>query len=152
MLRCHLPWERYNRVMYRFNTKIDKYIAHLIGVTYDTVVPNAVQRRFTSFFANLQDPGAHDDLTLEFATFLLNRTNRSGILSAGVIGGKQQSGKWNMRARFNSPDLIKRIHAVARVRNRIDVHQNFFQMISRFRRLCVLCIWPPDDGFLSEKP
>ena len=64
-----------------------------------------------------------DDLTLGFSTFFLNRTNRSGILAAGVIGGKAQAGKWRMDARFNAPDLIQRIHAIARVRDRIVFHQ-----------------------------
>jgi DNA adenine methylase len=68
-------------------------------------------------------PSQHDDLTLGFSTFFLNRTNRSGILTAGVIGGKEQKGKWKLDARFNSSDLIKRIHAIARIRNRIVFHQ-----------------------------
>jgi DNA adenine methylase len=68
-------------------------------------------------------PEEHDDLTLGFSTFFLNRTNRSGILAAGVIGGKEQKGIWKMDARFNAADLIKRIHAIARVRNRIQFHQ-----------------------------
>lgn len=50
------PWERFNRGMYSFNGKIDKYIARPIGVAYDTVVPTVVQRRVTSFFANLREP------------------------------------------------------------------------------------------------
>lgn len=50
------PWERYNRAMYKFNTKVDKYIARPIGVAYDTVVPDVAQRRVTSFFANLREP------------------------------------------------------------------------------------------------
>lgn len=70
-----------------------------------------------------QDPGGHEDLTLGFSTFFLNRTNRSGILGGGVIGGKAQTGKWKIDARFNSPDLISRIHAIARLRNRIEFHQ-----------------------------
>ena len=65
----------------------------------------------------------HDDLTLGYSTFYLNRTNRSGILNAGVIGGKQQTGKWKMDARFNASDLVQRIHAIARIRSRIDFHQ-----------------------------
>ncbi|HDS1605845.1 TPA: DNA adenine methylase [Stenotrophomonas maltophilia] len=65
----------------------------------------------------------HGDLELGFSTFFLNRTNRSGILGAGVIGGKSQSGKWKLDARFNKPDLIRRIHAIARVRDRIEFHQ-----------------------------
>lgn len=70
-----------------------------------------------------QDPEGHDDLTLGFATFFMNRTNRSGILAAGVIGGKTQTGKWKIDARFNAPDLISRIHAIARLRNRIEFRQ-----------------------------
>lgn len=71
----------------------------------------------------LRNPGAHDDLALGFATFFLNRTNRSGILTAGVIGGKQQTGTWKLDARYNKPDLIARIHAIARLRHRIEFHQ-----------------------------
>lgn len=68
-------------------------------------------------------PDQHDDLALGFSTFFLNRTNRSGILNAGVIGGKEQTGKWKIDARFNADDLIKRIQIIARVRNRIEFHQ-----------------------------
>lgn len=70
-----------------------------------------------------QDPDGHDDLTLGLSTFFMNRTNRSGILSAGVIGGKNQAGRWKIDARFNAPDLISRIHAIARLRNRIEFRQ-----------------------------
>ncbi len=70
-----------------------------------------------------REGAAHDDLALGFSTFYLNRTNRSGILSAGVSGGKSQAGKWKLNARFNAVDLIQRIHAIARVRGRIDFRQ-----------------------------
>lgn len=70
-----------------------------------------------------QDPEGHDDLALGFSTFFMNRTNRSGILAAGVIGGKEQTGKWKIDARFNAPDLIRRIHAIARLRSRIEFRQ-----------------------------
>lgn len=50
------PWEGYNRSMYSFNTKVDKYVMRPIGVAYDKVMPDVVQRRITSFFANLQEP------------------------------------------------------------------------------------------------
>lgn len=68
-------------------------------------------------------PKDHDDLTLGFSTFFLNRTNRSGILGGGVIGGKEQLGKWKLDARFNKPDLIQRIKTIARIRNRIEFSQ-----------------------------
>jgi DNA adenine methylase len=41
-----------------------------------------------------RSPEGHDDVTLGFSTFFLNRTNRSGILNGGVIGGKAQTGPW----------------------------------------------------------
>jgi len=38
---------------------------------------------------------------LGFATFYLNRTNRSGIIEGGPIGGIKQKGKWLINARWN---------------------------------------------------
>lgn len=61
-------------------------------------------------------------LELGFSTFFLNRCNRSGILKAGVIGGKQQTGKWKLDARFNKQDLIKRILLIKQFRERINLH------------------------------
>lgn len=63
-----------------------------------------------------------DLLDLGFSTFFLNRTNRSGILSAGVIGGLRQKGKWKINARYNKNDLIDRIRAISLYNNRIDLH------------------------------
>lgn len=60
-------------------------------------------------------------LNLGFAAFFMNRTNRSGILNAGVIGGKEQSGKWKLDVRFNKPDLIKRIKKIAGYKDRIFI-------------------------------
>lgn len=61
-------------------------------------------------------------LELGFATFYLNRTNRSGIISGGVIGGQKQAGQWTLDARFNKADLIGRVKKVARYRSRIRLY------------------------------
>lgn len=50
---------------------------------------------------------------LGFATFYMNRTNRSGIIKGGVVGGLEQAGNWTMDVRFNREDLIKRIQNIA---------------------------------------
>lgn len=55
----------------------------------------------------------YSELERGFATFFLNRTNRSGILNAGVIGGKNQSGDYKLDARFNKSNLIERIEKIA---------------------------------------
>lgn len=56
-----------------------------------------------------------------FAAFFLNRTNRSGILKGGVIGGKEQSGQYKLDCRFNKPDLIKRIERIGNMTKQIHV-------------------------------
>jgi DNA adenine methylase len=65
-----------------------------------------------------QDP---KDLDLAFSTFFLNRTNRSGIIGGGIIGGRQQTGKWKIDARWKPDDLIQRIQKIARFSSRITV-------------------------------
>lgn len=60
---------------------------------------------------------------LGFAAFFLNRTNRSGIIGGGVIGGQQQKGKWGVDARFTKDDLIQRIRKIGRYSSRIKLYQ-----------------------------
>ncbi|HHP7421487.1 TPA: DNA adenine methylase [Providencia rettgeri] len=60
-------------------------------------------------------------LELGFSTFFLNRTNRSGILLGGVIGGKSQSGTWKLDARFNKVGLINRIQEIGKVKDNISI-------------------------------
>lgn len=62
-----------------------------------------------------------NQLELGFATFYLNRTNRSGIIEGGPIGGMEQTGKWLIDARFNKEELISRIKNIASYKSRITV-------------------------------
>jgi DNA adenine methylase len=57
-----------------------------------------------------------------FATFFLNRTNRSGILKAGVIGGKKQDGMWKLDSRYNKSNLSLRIKKIADKKDSILVY------------------------------
>lgn len=61
-------------------------------------------------------------IELGFSTFFLNRTNRSGILNAGVIGGKNQTGNWKMDARYNKDNLIQRIIRIADKKKSIHLY------------------------------
>ncbi|HDW7095301.1 TPA: DNA adenine methylase [Yersinia enterocolitica] len=63
-----------------------------------------------------------DLLTLGFSTFFLNRTNRSGILLGGVIGGKEQKGRWKISERFNRENLVKRIEFISNIKNKITIY------------------------------
>lgn len=68
-----------------------------------------------------QNEGDFDNLILGFATFFLNRTNRSGILNGGVIGGRDQTGPWKIDARFNRNELIYRIESIAKLKRNISL-------------------------------
>lgn len=61
-------------------------------------------------------------LDLAFATLFLNRTNRSGILNAGPIGGHSQSGDWKLNVRFDKDAIISKIAAIAQVKDRITIY------------------------------
>ena len=65
-------------------------------------------------YANIFDLG--------FSTFFLNRTNRSGIIMGGVIGGISQTGKWKIDVRFNKKSLIEKIKNIGKYRNKIHIY------------------------------
>lgn len=58
---------------------------------------------------------------LGVSTFFLNRTNVSGILKGGVIGGRGQKGKYKINARFNKKELLGRLEKIGKFSDRIRV-------------------------------
>ena len=67
-------------------------------------------------------PEGHSTLELGFSTFFLNRTNHSGIITGGVIGGQNQGGPWKLDARYNKTNLISRIEKISRVSDHITIY------------------------------
>lgn len=87
-----------------------------------------------------------DWLELGKATFFLNRTNVSGVLKGGVIGGTKQTGKYKIDARFNKNELIERINRISRFRHRIVLsNQDGIKFIRKMNRL-------RDDAFIYLDP
>ncbi len=65
---------------------------------------------------------AEDQLDLAFATYFLNRTNRSGIvLGAGPIGGYEQAGNWSLDARYSKETMIDRIKWIGSQAQKINI-------------------------------
>jgi hypothetical protein len=64
-------------------------------------------------------------LDLGFATFYLNRGNRSGIVKDGgePMGGIKQSGEWKIDARFNRDGLAERVQEISAFGDRVSVLQ-----------------------------
>lgn len=82
-----------------------------------------------------------------FATFFLNRTNRSGILTGGMIGGKKQDGHYTLDARFNKADLSDRIRRVSAFRKNISLYrQDAIDLITG------LCLELPERSLIYLDP
>lgn len=87
-------------------------------------------------------------LKIGFATFFLNRTNRSGIIEAGVIGGKDQTGSYKLDCRFNKEELIDKILRIAQHRDvvrlsRIDAKDCIAQWAKALPTRSLINIDPP---------
>ncbi len=73
------------------------------------------------------------EFSLGFATFFLNRTNFSGVITGGPIGGVKQKGEWKLDARFNKNKLIERIERISYFKDRIKVtNEDGLQLINKF--------------------
>lgn len=84
---------------------------------------------------------------LAAATFFLNRTNVSGIMQGGPMGGPEQKGKIKIDARFNKSDLIARIKRIAERRSDIILSKydgvEFLKKLQKNKKRILLYLDPP---------
>lgn len=106
----------------------EKFVAKIqrTAVTVDTWCKcKAVQQRNNA--ASLFELG--------FSTFFLNRTNVSGIIDGGVIGGLAQKGKYRIDCRFNKKELIERIRTIAAHKDNIHLYNlDALDLIKKLKR------------------
>lgn len=80
---------------------------------------------------------AKSGFELGFSFFYLNRTNRSGIMNAGMIGGRAQTSRWAIDARFNRAQLAERVRALRSLRRHIAVRRSdaltFLESVTELR-------------------
>lgn len=95
----------------------------------------------------LQNPNGHSTMDIAKSVFFLNRTNISGVIKGGIIGGHDQKGKYKMDARFNKSDLIKRIRRIDNYKRRIKVFNldgiSFIKKMNRIDKNIFIYIDPP---------
>ena len=60
-------------------------------------------------------------LLLGFSTLFLNRTNVSGVIKGGIIGGLQQNGPYEINARYNKTALIEKINIIKEHKEKINI-------------------------------
>lgn len=94
----------------------------------------------------LEEPNNCSELDLGFAAFFLNRTNFSGVLQAGPIGGFKQKGNYKINARFNKELLIEKIQLISSYKNSIEVTcKDALKVIDSIKEMskCIVYFDPP---------
>lgn len=61
-------------------------------------------------------------LEVGFSAFFLNRTNHSGVIKGGPIGGKDQKGTYKIDCRFNKDSLISFIEKISTYRDKVEIY------------------------------
>lgn len=94
-----------------------------------------------------EQSGSMSILERGFATFFLNRTNRSGIIQAGPIGGKEQLGKYKIDCRFKKDKLIDTIKKIASLKEKIQISNldanDFVKNIDSIETNALIYLDPP---------
>lgn len=108
----------FSRPVYAFWKAVLDHTDKMTKLMRDTPLTLKSWDKQKKIFSHSDDYGP---VELGFATFFLNRTNRSGILNGGIIGGRDQTGPWKIDARYNRAELIGRVEAIAKMRRRISL-------------------------------
>jgi DNA adenine methylase len=115
----HIVINDYDKSIYSFWRAIIEDTERLLELIQNTEVSIQEWYRQKNIYLNNSD---RYSIELAFATFFLNRTNRSGILNAGPIGGYNQTGNYLIDARYNRENLTQRILNIANRKKQITVY------------------------------
>lgn len=73
-------------------------------------------------YRDFDEPSQACIVEMGLAGLFFNRTNFSGVIHAGPIGGMSQSSAYDVACRFNKPDVIKRIRQVSELAAQVEVY------------------------------
>lgn len=74
-------------------------------------------------------------LKLGFSTLFLNRTNFSGIIDGGMLGGIEQKSKYKIDCRFNKRELISRIKLISSFKDKIHLYnEDALKLIKKIKK------------------
>lgn len=110
----------YDRAIYAFWYSVINFTEDLINLIIDTDI--TIEEWYIQKSIYQKKEKTYDLLKLGFATLFLNRTNRSGILKAGVIGGKGQNGQYKLDCRFNKKDICEKILRISEYKRQIQLY------------------------------
>ena len=105
--------------VYAFWTVLFDHTDDLIDLINNTPVNVETWRVQKAVYDNYND---HTLLEVGFSFFFLNRSNYSGVLTGGPIGGIEQKGKYKIDCRFSKETLIKNIKTIAEHRDSVTIY------------------------------
>jgi DNA adenine methylase len=108
----------FDRAIYSFWRAVFLDTDRLITMIENTPITVNEWKKQRNIFKN----SSKYSVNYAFATLFLNRTNRSGIISAGPIGGYKQKGIWKIDARYNKTEIINRIITISKYKKRVKVN------------------------------
>lgn len=94
-----------------------------------------------------------DLLDVGFSTLFLNRTNFSGILTSGPIGGFNQTGNYKLNCRFNKNRIIQSIRQISAFRNNVEIYNlDVIQLIQQLRNRENEIFYNFDPPYVAKGP
>lgn len=135
----------YDKAIYAFWYSVLNHTNELIKLIEDTEVTIEEWHKQKKINKNKDDN--NNLLEIGFSTLFLNRTNRSGILKAGVIGGLNQTGNYKLDCRFNKEAIITKIQNIAKFKNNIRLYnkdaENFIRQNITKTKNSLIFLDPP---------
>lgn len=110
----------YDPLVYAFWHCVFHRTAELCSLIEDTPIDIETWNAL-SMYKDIEMPISSLMIELGFSGLFFNRTNFSGILKAGPIGGQNQESKYKIDCRFNKARIIKSIQFLSLYRDRIDI-------------------------------
>ncbi|MGL6316363.1 DNA adenine methylase [Vibrio sp. WXL103] len=124
-----------NYALYCFWKSLKEDTENLLDRVFDTK-PNIDEwhRQKSIYLASIENEHhSYSNLDFAYSVFFLNRANRSGVLSAGPIGGLKQTGDYKIDCRYTTDTLIKKIEAIAAFKDRLHVYnEDCIDFLERF--------------------
>ncbi|MFH0227091.1 DNA adenine methylase [Vibrio furnissii] len=125
-----------NFALYCFWDALKNNTENLLDMVYENIPSIEEWHRQKAIYADsLNEPTARKFTKLEYgySVFFLNRSNRSGVLQAGPIGGLNQTGNYKIDCRYTTETLLKKIEKIASKKEQIFVYnEDCINFLDRF--------------------
>lgn len=129
----HIHINDYDPAIYDFWVSVTKFPNELQKLLWDTPVD---MDQWLHWRNVLRNGDGFSQVERGFATLFINRTNRSGILKGGVIGGLKQTGNYKLDSRFNKLALANRIQKIADFSSKISIHnEDAYKLLKNCKKI-----------------